>query len=320
MKRVKTGGVFISYRRQDTDGAAGHLYADLKKHFGDDSIFMDSDIPSGVPFGQYLEETLDSCKALIALIGRNWLTKDAKEHRRIDDPEDWVRLEIATALRRKIRVFPVLVEEATMPKVSELPGDLTGLAAWNAHNLRNKNWEIDVGGLIRELEKVVFPWRKWLKRLLMCVVAAALVVVVLQFIRPDAWIVKRVEAALARDPMTKGLTIRANSRKGIISLVGEFETEAQSNAVVSIVRRTSGVKEVNPDGLHFSDIAIEQNVRRALEAHPRTKGLQINVQVQAGVATLSGTVRLNTQKNAVQDIASRVPGVTKVVNDVRVTE
>jgi len=103
--------IFISYRREDSAPYAGRLYDRLGQHFGKDKIFMDIDtIEPGVDFVEDIEQAVGSCDVLIALIGKQWLTiSDATGQRRLDNPEDFVRLEIKTALARNIRVIPALL-------------------------------------------------------------------------------------------------------------------------------------------------------------------------------------------------------------------
>jgi hypothetical protein len=104
-------GVFISYRREDSAGWAGRIYDRLEKLMGPENVFLDVDnIQPGSDFVQVLTESVGACDALVAVIGRRWIT-DENNRRRLDDPRDFVRIEIETALR----VFPVLVDGAAMP-------------------------------------------------------------------------------------------------------------------------------------------------------------------------------------------------------------
>jgi hypothetical protein len=148
--------IFLSYRRDDSGGHAGRLYDRLRPHFGRANLFfMDADtVPLGLDF---VETTLDAvryCNVLLAVIGRQWLTcTDPQGQRRLDNPEDLVRLEITTALEREIRVIPVLVGGASMPPFTELPdvlGPLTRRQALEVGNL----FHPDVDRLIAELETV----------------------------------------------------------------------------------------------------------------------------------------------------------------------
>ena len=122
--------VFLSYRRDDSSGHAGRLYDRLCQHFGRDNLFMDVDtIALGLDFVEVIQDAVGSCDVLLAVIGRQWLSStDSLGNRRLDNPEDFVRLEITTALERRIRVIPVLVGGASMPRSTELPDVLQPLA------------------------------------------------------------------------------------------------------------------------------------------------------------------------------------------------
>jgi outer membrane protein assembly factor BamD (BamD/ComL family) len=128
------GRIFISYRRQETAWPARQLYDVLVEHFPAEEVFKDIDnIDPGDEFVERITAAVESCDVLLALIGPNWLTiTNKKGQRRLDDPEDYVRLEIETALTRKIRVIPILVDEARMPGADELPATLAPLVRRNA--------------------------------------------------------------------------------------------------------------------------------------------------------------------------------------------
>jgi flagellar biosynthesis GTPase FlhF len=149
--------IFISYRRDDTEGQAGRLFEDLREAFGADAVFMDvATIEPGVDFRRAIEKHTAMCGALLALIGRNWLSaKNDQGQRRLDDPNDYVRLETAAALRRDIPVVPVLVRDATMVRAEDLPEDLKELAFRNGVELTHARWESDVQLLIKALRPLV---------------------------------------------------------------------------------------------------------------------------------------------------------------------
>ena len=149
--------IFISYRREDSGASAGRLHDRLREHFGRDNVFMDLDtIEPGLDFTEVIERTVASCDVLIALIGRQWLTStDAAGQRRLDDPEDLVRREIATALRRNIRVIPVLIQDTSMPRAANLPDDLQPLTRRNALELSDTHFHRDVDQLIEVLDRVL---------------------------------------------------------------------------------------------------------------------------------------------------------------------
>ena len=123
-------GIFISYRREDSAGYAGRLYDRLATQFGADNVFMDVEgIEPGVDFVDAIGRAVGSCEVLIVIIGREWLSAGHEGKRRIDDPSDFVRIETAAALVRGIRVVPVLVEGAAMPRADELPDTARGAGA-----------------------------------------------------------------------------------------------------------------------------------------------------------------------------------------------
>ena len=147
-------GIFISYRRDDAAGHAGRLADNLVERFGRNRIFRDIDnIEPGEDFVTKIENAVGSCDILLAVIGRTWLSPNGSG--RLDNPNDFVRLEIATALRRDIRVIPVLVQRASMPKPEDLPDDLDSLTRRNAVELTDLRWPTDVEQLISVMERIL---------------------------------------------------------------------------------------------------------------------------------------------------------------------
>jgi TIR domain len=128
MSVAASGGVVISYRRQETSGMAGRLYDRLAARFGDDQVVMDLDtIALGVDFAEVITQAVGTCQVLLASIGPRWLTAtDEGGRRRLDDPDDIVRLEIAAALERDIRVIPILSrgDDAAPPGAPQHLGEL----------------------------------------------------------------------------------------------------------------------------------------------------------------------------------------------------
>jgi hypothetical protein len=151
------GGVFISYRREDSQGEALHLFDDLKEHFGIDRIFMDvTGIDPGKDFRKVIENAVTTCDVLIVMIGKKWIDAvDEEGKRRLDDPKDFVRIEATAALHRDVPVIPVLVQGAGMPRPKQLPAEIEALAWRNAFELRHNRWSIDVAELVTALRKVV---------------------------------------------------------------------------------------------------------------------------------------------------------------------
>jgi len=151
-------GIFISYRRLDSQSAAGRLADHLKENMHDVPLFRDVEtIEPGVDFVEAIGHALQSCAILLAVIGPRWVSlQDAAGRRRLDDPNDYTRLEISTALHRSdVRVIPVLVEGAQMPGSDDLPEDLKPLARHNAIELSDKRWEYDVSQLVDTLSKAL---------------------------------------------------------------------------------------------------------------------------------------------------------------------
>jgi hypothetical protein len=148
-----SGGLFISYRREDSAAQAGRLHDHLSARFGADRVFMDVDaIGLGEDFARKIQESLDVTDALLAVIGKRWLdATDDKGRRRLDDPLDFVRTEIATALERGAIVIPVLVGGARMPREDELPPALAPLARANAIDISDSRFGADVRTLIESL-------------------------------------------------------------------------------------------------------------------------------------------------------------------------
>jgi len=130
--------IFISYRRDDSSYIAGMINERLEKHFGPNSVFLDIDsIPLGLDFRKHISDSVEQCNVLLALIGDLWINSTNDQgSRRLDDPTDFVRLEVESALKRDIPVIPVLVGKARMPSATELPSSLQELAFRNAAEVR----------------------------------------------------------------------------------------------------------------------------------------------------------------------------------------
>lgn len=148
--------IFVCYRRGDSQHAAGRIYDRLVQRFGEDGVFMDVDaIPLGVDFGAFIDEAVRGCDAFISVIGDHWLYQDEHARRRIDDPTDYVRLEIAAALRRNVPVIPVLIDGASMPRAEDLPPEIRPLATRNGLELRHQRFNTDVLRLLEALEPIL---------------------------------------------------------------------------------------------------------------------------------------------------------------------
>ena len=150
------GGIFICYRRDDTAGWAGRLRADLQSVLKHVTIFQDIDtIPPGVKFDDYIAGAVGACDVLVAMIGPQWLATNPSGTKRLDEPDDFIRLEIATCLQRDIRVIPVLVGGAKLPHPEQLPDDIRALARRHAYELSDTRWASDVKTLVASLRPLV---------------------------------------------------------------------------------------------------------------------------------------------------------------------
>ncbi len=176
-------GIFISYRRSDSAGHTGRLFDRLRATFGERRVFIDvCDIDAGSDFARTIERRIGACDVLLAIIGREWLdSRNAGGGRRLEEAGDFVRQEIAAALRRELVVIPVLVEQARMPAAVELPAALRELAGRNAFALRDERWDGDVEQLIGQIRKQIpsrrlLGWRlaRWTPRLARLAYATAL--------------------------------------------------------------------------------------------------------------------------------------------------
>ncbi len=152
--------IFISYRRDDSAGEAGRLRDRLAERFGDDQLFMDVEaLGPGTDFPAAIERALDRCRLCLVVIGRRWL--EPGERRRLEDPGDFVHLEVASVLRRGIPVIPVLVQGARMPKAADLPQALAPLAARQAVSLDHEEFLADARRLIDSIERLPGLRERW---------------------------------------------------------------------------------------------------------------------------------------------------------------
>ena len=147
------GGVFISYRREGSAASARLIRNGLARSLGRQNIFFDVDsIPLGTDFTETLNQRLAACHTLIAVIGKDWIsTRDQENRRRIDNPGDYVRVEIETALMRGIPVVPTLVQGASMPRPDDLPESLKKLTDMQGIELSDLNFNSDIKRLINGL-------------------------------------------------------------------------------------------------------------------------------------------------------------------------
>ena len=146
--------LFISYRRDDSGGHVGRLYDAMSVRFGAKRLFFDIDhIAPGQDFVKVIDDAVTRCAVILVVIGKRWVGPGKRGVRRIDDPGDFVRLEVAAGLKREgLLVIPVLVAGGQMPSPAELPDDLKDFSRRNAFELSDLRWKDDVARLIGQLE------------------------------------------------------------------------------------------------------------------------------------------------------------------------
>ncbi len=156
-----SGKIFISYRRDDSRADARSIYQFLQKAFGEDRLFIDVDsIDKGKDFRSAIASDLEDCAVMLVLIGNNWLdARTENGRRRLDEPNDYVRLEIASALSKSIPVIPILLDGAKMPLSSDLPDDLNQLAFRQSARVDHETFANDLSSIAKSLSGIVRPSR-----------------------------------------------------------------------------------------------------------------------------------------------------------------
>ena len=151
-------GIFISYRHADALPHARLLQVNLRERFADRPVFMDLDsIEAGLDFEEVISDAINACGVMVVLIGPQWTTVAAEQgRRRLHEPDDYVRFEVRTALRRGVRVIPVLVEGARPPRQQELPPDLRTLARLNAFEMScDHRYQFDADRLMGVIDRAL---------------------------------------------------------------------------------------------------------------------------------------------------------------------
>ena len=149
--------IFICYRREETAAYAGRLYDTVADRYGQENVFMDLDLDPGIDFVDRITQAVGSCHVLLVVMGPRWATvQDQDGEVRITDPEDYVRLEVETGLRRAdVTLIPVLVGEAAMPRREDLPDAIRAITRRNALELSDARWRYDVGRLTTALDQLL---------------------------------------------------------------------------------------------------------------------------------------------------------------------
>src|SRR4051812_6307986 len=151
------GGIFINYRREDSDTWVDHIYEKLCSHFSKNHVFMDVDsIPPGVDFVDAITSAASKCGLMLVIMGRGWAKMADNQGRpRIQNDDDFVRLEIAAAIRLNIPILPVLGFGASMPSQNELPEEIRALARRNACTIVRATYADDLDALVRHVERLM---------------------------------------------------------------------------------------------------------------------------------------------------------------------
>ena len=148
--------IFISYRRKESLVETRAVYERLRAEFGPESVFIDLEgLEYGLDFVEVLNQQLANCRVMLALMGPDWAGSNALMGRRLDDENDFVRIELRTALARSIRVVPVLINGASMPRSDELPADIRSLVRRHALELDFRRFDGDIGRLVFALRKIM---------------------------------------------------------------------------------------------------------------------------------------------------------------------
>ena len=150
--------IFISYRRAEAEYAAGALGRELRHYFGNEHVFRDKeDIGGGVSWKQHVLDEIDEHSAMLVLMGKDWAkAADSQGKRRLDNPNDPIRIELADGLRHRATVIPVLLADAQMPSAADLPAELQPIAELNAVRLRDGDWQYDLDRICKTLERAGF--------------------------------------------------------------------------------------------------------------------------------------------------------------------
>ena len=149
--------IFLNYRREESSAVAGRLHDRLEDRFGGQRVFMDiASIEPGEDWSTAIERAVAASQVMLVLIGRQWATvTDSGGNRRLDDPSDWIRVELEATFEHNVVVVPVLIDDARMPRMEHLPAPLRGLAMLQPTHLHRDRFQSDVEALLDSLEDIV---------------------------------------------------------------------------------------------------------------------------------------------------------------------
>jgi hypothetical protein len=319
-------GIFICYRRADAAGWAGRLSADLKAGLRGVEVFMDIDaIPPGVAFDEYISQAVGSCETLIVLIGPHWLSAVDKDGRpRLHDPDDVTRLEIATALKRDIRVIPALVGGAKVPTAEYLPADLKSLARRQAYELSDHRWAADCKSLIEALAPIVRQRHRALDLKVLGAVALALLLAVggwwgVKFWRADG--ARRAEGTRQAEEARKAEQARAveQARQAEEARQAKDARKAEEARKVEDARRAEEARKAGETRAAEQARQAEET-RRTTEARRAAAARLMDIRNRADVAqreALTWQTRAEQSAQAAQRDAEAAQAVARSLSTMR---
>ncbi|MGA7538071.1 MAG: tetratricopeptide repeat protein [Steroidobacteraceae bacterium] len=303
-------GIFISYRRSDSPDATGRLYDCLVSAFGKAQVFKDVDsIPLGRDFRGHLNSIVGECGVLLAIMGPHWTDVRSDAGRRLEDPDDFVRIELETALARDIPVVPVLVGHAQLPLASQLPGSLASLVFRQSIEVRpDPDFHNDTARLMTALHAIldpaaqtISPKRHWKRgAILTSIVIAAVVVSAIYAFHFSEHHAERVAAEQATAPLTVKPAVPATAvipAKSIAVLPFENLSTNKANAYfaegisedllnlltrVSQLQVTARTSSFSFKEQHFTiaEIARRLHVAHILEGSVQKAGNKVRITAQ----------------------------------------
>jgi tetratricopeptide (TPR) repeat protein len=275
--------IFINYRREDSIGTAGRLHDRLAQTFGQKNIFMDVDsIPPGVDFVADLNSQVAACDVVLVVMGPNWLdAKDETGRRRLDNPDDFVVIEIAGALARKIPVIPVLLDGTRIPKASELPDAIKALVRRNAVEILSTEFGRDAEALIEKIREVLNGGSAAAVRGKAVVGAAAAAVLLLIGVSGYTFFRHLVEQRVQRAELKweeerRAAEVEANRKvqqaeeQRLAAVKAEQERQAQAATEADAKRKAEGAEQqrlaaVKADQERQAQAATEADAKRKAE-------------------------------------------------------
>jgi hypothetical protein len=252
--------IFISYRRDDSAGEAGRLADHLQRRFGADRVFLDIEtIDPGTDFVQVLQQSLAETAVVLVLIGRQWLDiRGAAGGRRLDDPADFVRLEVAAALGRGGPVVPVLVQGARLPRAEDLPETLAPLVTRQAASLDHAEFHADAERLADRLARLVDGGRGWWPPTPRVTAAAALLVVLLAVFGGYRWVSQRAAEERRQAAEESARQDRAREVAALMEVATGEQQRRQFADAVKTLERARQLDPQSPDArTRQEDVAMQ---------------------------------------------------------------